>query len=44
MSNICVKNPVVGEIKAEYFNNIIGKKAKRTILADEHIGWQDIEN
>lgn len=44
VDNIWVKRPGVGEIKAEYFNNIIGKKAKRTILADEHIGWQDIEN
>lgn len=41
--NIWVKRPGTGEIKAEYYNNIIGKKATRNIQQDEHLIWEDIE-
>lgn len=41
--NIWVKRPGVGEIKAEEFDNLIGKKAKRDIGEDEHLLWMDVE-
>lgn len=41
--NIWVKRPGVGEIKAEYYDNVIGKKATRCIGVDEHISWNDVE-
>ena len=41
--NIWVKRPGTGEIKAEYYNDIIGKKATRNIKQDEHLIWKDIE-
>jgi N-acetylneuraminate synthase len=41
--NIWVKRPGTGEIKAEYFNSILGKKAKRDILYDEQLCWEDME-
>lgn len=41
--NIWVKRPGTGEIKAEYYNTIIGKKATRNIKQDEHLIWKDIE-
>lgn len=40
--NIWVKRPGTGEIKAEYYNDIIGKKATRNIKQDEHLIWKDI--
>lgn len=39
--NIWVKRPGVGEIKAEDFNNLLGKIATRDIMYDEHINWLD---
>lgn len=41
--NVWVKRPGVGEIKAENYYNIIGKKASRDICEDEHISWADVE-
>ena len=41
--NIWVKRPGTGEILAEKFNSIIGKKAKRDIANDEQLTWNDIE-
>jgi len=41
--NIWVKRPGTGEILAESFNEILGKKAKRNILNDEQLTWNDIE-
>lgn len=41
--NIWVKRPGTGEIKAEYFNSLLGKRAKRDIPNDEHLKWEDIE-
>lgn len=42
--NIWVKRPGTGEIKAESFNELLGKKVKRDIEKDEHLTWNDIEN
>ncbi len=41
--NIWVKRPGTGEILAEKFNSIIGKVAKRDILNDEQLSWEDIK-
>ena len=41
--NIWVKRPGTGEIKAEKYNEILGKKIKHDIGIDEHISWDDIE-
>lgn len=40
--NIWVKRPGTGEILAEHFNDLIGKKANRTIANDEQLGWKDL--
>ncbi|WP_026943893.1 N-acetylneuraminate synthase family protein [Helicobacter rodentium] len=44
MDNIWVKRPGTGPIKAEKFNDILGKKASRDIGADEHLEWDDIND
>lgn len=41
--NVWVKRPGTGKILAEHFNSIIGKKATRNILNDEHLNWNDFE-
>ncbi len=41
--NIWVKRPGTGEISAEEYKKILGKKAKRDIMDDKHIKWRDIE-
>lgn len=41
--NIWVKRPGIGEIKAEDFESIIGKRATRDIDSDEHIMWVDVK-
>ncbi|MGL4761236.1 MAG: N-acetylneuraminate synthase family protein [Sarcina sp.] len=41
--NIWVKRPGTGEIKAEDFNSILGKKVLVDIEIDEHLNWSDIE-
>ena len=41
--NVWVKRPGTGEILAEHFNNILGKKAKKDIDNDEHLKFQDFE-
>ena len=40
--NIWVKRPGTGEILAEHFNEIIGKRATRIIENDEQLTWEDI--
>ena len=42
-NNIWVKRPGVGEIKAEFYKDLIGKKALRTIVNDTHLNWSDFE-
>ena len=41
--NVWVKRPGTGEIKAEYYEEILGKKSTRELAEDEHILWSDIE-
>lgn len=41
--NIWVKRPGTGQILAENFNTILGKKATRNILNDEQLTWDDFE-
>lgn len=41
--NIWVKRPGTGEILAESFKNILGRKATRTIDKDEQLLWDDVE-
>lgn len=40
-NNIWVKRPGTGEIKAEYYYELIGKCSTRDIDIDEHISWID---
>lgn len=40
--NIWVKRPGTGPIKAEHYNELLGKTANRDIENDEHIDWSDI--
>ncbi len=42
-NNIWVKRPGTGEILAEHYNSILGKKAKRDILKDKQVTWKDIQ-
>ncbi|MBY0145906.1 N-acetylneuraminate synthase family protein [Neobacillus niacini] len=41
--NIWVKRPGMGEIKAEHYYSILGKKVNRDIETDEHLSWEDIK-
>ncbi len=41
--NIWVKRPGTGEILAEHFNTILGKRAVRDIENDEQLYWVDFE-
>lgn len=41
--NIWVKRPGTGEILAENYESLIGKKALKDIEADEHVSWKDVE-
>lgn len=40
--NIWVKRPGTGEVKAEHYNSLFGKKVTRNIDVDEHLLWSDI--
>jgi len=40
--NIWVKRPGIGEIKAESYNDLLGKIATKDIGNDEHLTWNDI--
>ncbi|MDC8456143.1 N-acetylneuraminate synthase family protein [Marinobacter sp. DS40M6] len=41
--NIWVKRPGKGEIPAEKYYDLIGKRVKRAVSSDEHLEWKDIE-
>jgi N-acetylneuraminate synthase len=41
--NIWVKRPGTGEIKAEYYKSLLGKKVTKDISSDEHLNWDDVE-
>ncbi|WPR77800.1 N-acetylneuraminate synthase family protein [Algoriphagus sp. NG3] len=40
--NTWVKRPGTGEIKAEFYEDVIGKVAARDIEEDEQISWRDV--
>lgn len=40
--NIWVKRPGTGQIKAEYFDEVLNKYASKDINVDEHLKWDDI--
>lgn len=40
--NIWVKRPGTGEIKAEHYNELLGKVAKNSLDIDQHVMWEDI--
>ncbi|MFW2608285.1 N-acetylneuraminate synthase family protein [Aliarcobacter butzleri] len=40
--NIWVKRPGTGSIKAEHYNELLGKTLNKDIDTDEHIDWSDI--
>lgn len=40
--NIWVKRPGTGEIKAEYYSNLLGKTATCDIPNDTHINWDNV--
>lgn len=40
--NIWVKRPGTGPIKAEYYNQLLGKIVNKDIENDEHVDWSDI--
>ena len=42
--NIWVKRPGTGEILADKYENIIGKKAAADIKVDRQLKWIDVEN
>ena len=42
-SNLWVKRPGTGSIKAEFYNEILGKKAACDIGTDQQLNWQMIE-
>lgn len=41
--NIWIKRPGIGEIKAENYEDLFGKRATRDIEIDEHLSWADVE-
>jgi N-acetylneuraminate synthase len=41
--NIWVKRPGTGKIRAEFYNDILGKTATTDIASDAHIDWTLIE-
>tara|TARA_B110000196_G_scaffold234305_1_gene202726 strand:- start:799 stop:1839 length:1041 start_codon:yes stop_codon:yes gene_type:complete len=43
MDNIWVKRPGTGEILADKFNSLLGKKSTRNIDNDEQLTWDDFE-
>lgn len=43
MDNLWAKRPGVGPVKAEFFNDVLGKRATRDIGDDEHLDFGDYE-
>jgi N-acetylneuraminate synthase len=43
MENLWAKRPGIGEVKAEHFDDVIGKRATRDLASDEHLTWKDFE-
>jgi sialic acid synthase SpsE len=42
-NNIWIKRPGTGKIKAEKYDQIIGRKAKKNVLKNTQLTWQDIQ-
>lgn len=42
LENLWVKRPGTGEIKAEFYESLIGKVSNRDIDSNEHLCWSDI--
>ena len=42
-NNIWVKRPGTGEIRAEFYHDVLGKTSKRKINQDEHISYKDFK-
>jgi len=42
--NIWVKRPGTGEIKAQHYENLLGKKVSRNIRENQQLKWTDITN
>lgn len=42
--NIWVKRPGTGQILAEHFNELLGKKATRNVDNDEQLTWEDVSS
>ena len=42
--NIWVKRPGTGEIKADSYNDLLGKIINKNIENDEHLSWNDIDD
>lgn len=42
MDNIWVKRPGTGEIAAEDFDSLLGKRSNRDIGIDQHLEWKDV--
>lgn len=40
--NLWVKRPGTGQIKAEHYQSLLGKKANRDLAVDKHINWEEI--
>jgi sialic acid synthase SpsE len=40
--NIWVKRPGTGEIKADSYNDILGKIVNKNVKLDEHLSWSDL--
>ena len=40
--NIWVKRPGTGEIKADSYNDIIGKVVNKDVEIDKHLSWSDL--
>ena len=41
--NIWVKRPGTGEIKAEFYNTVLGKTSTQNIVKGKHISWNDFK-
>ena len=41
--NIWVKRPGTGEIKAEFYNDILGKQSNSNIPFDHHLAWENVK-
>lgn len=40
--NLWVKRPGTGEIKAAFYDDVLGRVSNRDIMEDEHISWTDL--